>query len=132
MELNHLVSQTLTDLIQLVIIAVGGVVIQYLRKRLSQQQIEKAKQIAEIAVKAAEAIGAANGLDGKAKFQQALQMARDLAAKYGIIFTDAEWQALIEAAVHSLKDLGEELEAKPQDGPKDPEQPQPQPQPSGG
>lgn len=107
--MEHLIPQTITDLVQLALVAICGYLVKYLREHLTQPQIDKAVQIAQIAVKAAEAIGAANGFDGKAKFQQALEMARTLAASHSIKFTDEEWQALIEAAVHTLKAGYDEL-----------------------
>ncbi|MGB9781483.1 MAG: phage holin, LLH family [Moorellaceae bacterium] len=109
--MEQLITKTLTDLIQLIIVVLGGMLINYLRKKFTQQQIDQALQIAEIAVKAAEAIGAANGFDGKAKFQQALVFVKQLAAKHGINLTDEQWQGIIEAAVHQLKALGEELKS---------------------
>jgi len=111
--MDQLIAQLITDLVKLIIVAVGGYLVAWLRSKLSQDQIRKAMQIAGIAVKAAEAIGAAQGLDGKAKMQQALNTARTVAAKYGIRFTDEEWQALLEQAVHELKTLGDELHAVP-------------------
>lgn len=109
MDINAIIAQTLTDVIRLVIAVLGGMLINYLHKHLTQQQLNKAWETATIAVKAAEAIGYANGFDGKAKFQQALTLARSTAEKYGIRLTDAQWQALIEAAVQELKVLHGEL-----------------------
>ncbi len=109
--MEHLVAQVLTDLIRLIIVVIGTMLINYIRQHLSQQQINKAIEIAILAVKAAEAIGYACGLDSKAKFQEALQLARTTAARYGIRFTDDEWRALIEAAVQELKTIGAELHA---------------------
>ncbi len=99
---SSLVAALLNDLIRLVILAVGGYVVAYVRGHYSAQQIALAREIAADAVTFAEQVAKALNLDSAAKFQHALAYARQLAARAGLKFTDAQWQGLIEAAVHDL------------------------------
>ena len=107
--LQDLIFRTLMDLTQLLILVLGGMVIAYLKRRFSLQQLEKAREIAYIAVQAVEMIAKVNGFDSKQKFEKAMAFVKEFAAKHGLKLTDEQWQALIEAAVHQLRVLDEEI-----------------------
>jgi hypothetical protein len=64
-----------------------------------------ARQAAMQAVQAAEQIG---GSDGRQKFSNALERARDLT---GNRLTDEQWRTLIESAVKDFKSWGQEIKA---------------------
>jgi len=109
MEVNELLVGILTNLVLFVIAVAGGYIVRWLKQHLTQRQIELGLEIAAIAVQAAEQIGYATGQNGPGKFAEAMAYARSLAARYGVKFSDEEWAALIERAVHQLKVLGDEL-----------------------
>lgn len=106
---QDLVFRVLLDVIQLSVIVLGGMAIAYLKKHFTQQQLEKAREVAFTAVQAVEMIAKTYGYDSRQKFEKALSFVKSLAAKHGISLTDQQWQALIEAAVLQLKALGQEI-----------------------
>lgn len=108
-SINAQITQILSNLVLLILLAIGTYVVQYLKRRFSQQQIALAMEIVEIAVEAVEQIAQASGIKGKEKLREAIGRARDFAAKYGIRYTDEQWATLIEQAVKQLKEFEREL-----------------------
>lgn len=107
--LQDYIFRTLVDLIQLLILVLGGMAVVYLRRHFSLQQLDKAREITYIAVNAVEMIARACNFDSKQKFEKAMAFVKEFAAKHGLKLTDEQWQVLIEAAVHRLKVVEEEL-----------------------
>lgn len=105
----ELVTGILMSLLQLLFLAVGGFAVRYLKANTSQKSLDLAKDIAQVAVEAAEQLAAAGKIDYTKKFETAIVLARDQANKWGLNFTDSQWEGFIEAAVKSMKELGEEL-----------------------
>ena len=83
------------------------------RIRFGEEQIETAKNIAAIIVDAVEAMGAAGIINYKGKFAEALRRVKDMATAKNIVLTDDQWQSMIEAAVASMKRIGDELKKAP-------------------
>lgn len=109
---NEMLVRLLTNIVLLIFSLVGGYIVAWLKKNLTAQQLATAADIATIAVRAAEQIGYTQGFDGREKLQKALDTAKELARQYGIVFTDDQWNALLEQAVQQLKALDEELHTK--------------------
>lgn len=96
----------LTALLAIIAVAIPAItapLIAYLRKRFTAQQLADAIRIGRTAVLAAEQVAARSGFDGRGKFLDALAQARRLAAAQGFDLTDAQWGAIIEAAVLRLR-----------------------------
>lgn len=114
-EIQKLTAEILTGILQLAIIVVGGMVVKFFKAKVSQQQLEFAMNIANVAVQAAEQLAAAGKIEYARKFETAIALARNQAKKWGFNFTDDQWKGFIEAAVKSMKELGEELWPPPDD-----------------
>ena len=112
-RITEAISQILIALLQVLGVILAGWAAKYVKARFTQTQIEKAERIAEIVVNAVEQMAAANGINYQAKFEEALKMARELAAGQGLAFNDAQWEGLIEAAVKQMKDIGTEIKKAP-------------------
>jgi len=96
----------LKDLITLAGTVLLGVVTNYVHKHYTAKQLQTANGIAGIAVTFVEQVADALGIKvSSQKYQMALDKAKELAAHIGIHLTDAQWQALIEAAVGEAKDV---------------------------
>ncbi len=109
MDTNQLIVDIATKVVYLLLILVGNLIRVWLTKSIEQGKLNQALEIAEIAVKATEAIAATKGWNSKDKLNNALLMAREFAEKYGVKFKDEEWRVLIEQAVLILKSNYEEL-----------------------
>lgn len=104
--------------ILLALLKVLGVVLaawgtKFVRGRFTADQMKKATDIANIVVAAAEQMAAVGQIDYKSKFDRAFAMARDFAAAQGIAFTDEQWKGLLEAAVKTMADMGDEIKQAP-------------------
>jgi hypothetical protein len=106
---EDLIAQTLTNLVQLVIIFVGGLLVRYLKSNYTSTQLKRAMAIADTVVRAVEMIAVAYGFSPQEKMKKAVEMAKVFAQNHGLKLTDEQWQTMIEAAVHQMKVLGEEL-----------------------
>jgi hypothetical protein len=100
------------------LIGIFGVLIEYWAKKLVQanftaKQIQIAQDVAIVIVDAVEEMGAAGIIDYKSKFAAALRRVKDLAASKGVVFSDEQWGSFLEAAVASMKSLGEEIKKAP-------------------
>lgn len=104
-----LIASILLGLLQLLLLVVGGYAVSWLKANVSRKALDLAQSIAQVAVQAAEQLAAANKIDYKKKFETAIMLARDQAKKWGLNFTDSQWEGFIEAAVKQMKELGEEL-----------------------
>lgn len=82
-----------------------AVITASLKQRFTGIQMDRAKQIAEIAVTFAEQIQITLGAKGPVKYASALTKAKEIAAKAGITMTDAQWQGLIEASLKELSSV---------------------------
>ncbi|NPV30493.1 MAG: hypothetical protein HPY58_12765 [Firmicutes bacterium] len=107
------VQEILIGCIQIVILVGATYVAKWVKAHVSKKQMDLAVDIARVAVAAVEQLAASRQIDIRKKFDEALKMARDQAAKYGLAFTDEQWRAIIEAAVKAMKDAGEEIKAAP-------------------
>lgn len=100
------------------LIGVFGVLIEHWAKKLVQanftaKQIQIAQDVAAVIVDAVEEMGAAGIIDYKGKFSEALERVKDMVADKGIVFSDEQWGSFLEAAVASMKSLGDEIEKAP-------------------
>lgn len=108
-KVQEILVNLLLAIVQLLIVGVGTVAVQWIRSKLSARQLELGLSIAHIAVAASEQLAASMQIDLHQKYAYALEMARDQAAKFGLQFTDDQWETLIESAVKEMKYLGAEL-----------------------
>jgi hypothetical protein len=122
---EQVVAGILLNVILALISAFGTYAVAWLRKNISQKNLSTALSIAKIAVKAAESVGTAYGYDSKAKFEYAMNAARQVGEAHGIKFTDVQWESFIEQAHHELTVLEQELEKGPTVDPNQPAMPEP-------
>ena len=108
-EMQALVAEILTSLVKLLVLVIGGLVVNYVKANVSKKNLDLAMSVANLAVQAVEQLAASKQIDVKEKFDKALMLARDQAAKWGLAFTDDQWEGFIEAAVKAMKDAGGEL-----------------------
>jgi hypothetical protein len=111
-RLIEAIQEILLAVLKVLAFVIGTYGAKYLKARFTEAQIDKGERIAEIVVNAVEQMAVANQIDYKAKFAEALKMARELAAGNGVAFTDEQWTGLIEAAVAGMKQIGGELKPK--------------------
>lgn len=81
---------------------ITGVLVPYLRSRISEQDLWKARQIAEFAVAAVEQLAPRTGDGARVKFDRAMERAYELAKSHGIELSAEEWRTLIEQAVYEM------------------------------
>ena len=108
------IQEILIGLIQIIAIVAATYAAKYVKAHVSQKQMELAMNVASIAVNAVEQLAASKQIDIKEKFNKALMFARDGAAKYGLAFSDDQWEQLIEATVKALKDAETEIKTSPE------------------
>jgi PIN domain nuclease of toxin-antitoxin system len=108
------IQEVLIGLIQILALILATYAAKYVKAHVSAKQMDLAMSVAQIAVQAVEQLAASKQIDLKDKYSKALMLARDGAAKYGLKFTDDQWEQLIEAAVKSMKDAGEEIVSAPE------------------
>lgn len=108
-EMQVLVAEILTSLIKLLVLVIGGLVVNYVKANVSRKQLDLAMTVADLAVQAVEQLADAGKIEYKKKFETAIALGRDQAAKWGLTFTDEQWKGFIEAAVKAMKDTGKEL-----------------------
>lgn len=97
-------NQTVLNLVMQIVITivipvVGGYAVTFLSKHMTAKQIETAQNVAKIGVTYAEQLGVPNS----DKFTAAFNTAKSFAGKYGLKFTDEQWESMIEAAVKEGK-----------------------------
>ena len=105
MNVQQIISSGLSDIamsLASILIGMGG---YYLKKHFSAKQIATAAGIAEEAVRFVAQAALQFGLTtNEAKYQKALERAKELAAKIGISLTDNQWETLLESAYKQVKD----------------------------
>jgi hypothetical protein len=107
MDINIIVS----NLILAVLAAVLGWLGTVVRRRFRPSQIGMGQQIAMAAVQAVEQIAKTVNFDSAAKKSHAMDYAKQFAEKEGLYLTDAQWDALIEAAVGQMSQWWKSLPA---------------------
>lgn len=112
-EIQDILTKLFIAIINLVILGLGYLGAKWAKANVSQKNMDLALNIAAVVVAAVEQLAAAGKIDYKRKMELAIQMARDQAAKWGLTFTDEQWQAILEAAVKAMKDAGEEIKKAP-------------------
>ncbi len=95
--LTQIISETLLILIQLIILIIGGVIIQYVREKIGEENFQLLYSLSKTVVIAVEqSIGAGHGADKK---QEALQTLRNLTRGK---LTEEQLERMIEAAVYEM------------------------------
>lgn len=112
-EIQDILTKLFIAIVNLVILGLGYLGAKWAKANVSQKNMDLAINIAAVVVAAVEQLAAAGKIDYKRKMEMAIQMARDQAAKWGLTFTDEQWQAILEAAVKAMKDAGEEIKRAP-------------------
>lgn len=112
-EIQDILTKLFIAIVNLVILGLGYLGAKWAKANVSQKNMDLALNIAAVVVAAVEQLAAAGKIDYKRKMEMAIQMARDQAAKWGLTFTDEQWQAILEAAVKAMKDAGEEIKRAP-------------------
>lgn len=96
--------QALYPILLAVITAAAGALSQrlfaYLSAHFSEQQLSLGREIASHAVEFVEQVF--KDVHGPEKLNAALRQAKEFGAKYGVRYTDEQWKALIEAALHDF------------------------------
>jgi len=112
-EIQDILTKLFIAIVNLVILGLGYLGAKWAKANVSQKNMDLALNIAAVVVAAVEQLAAAGKIDYKRKMEMAIQMAREQAAKWGLTFTDEQWQAILEAAVKAMKDAGEEIKRAP-------------------
>lgn len=112
-EIQDILTKLFIAIVNLVILGLGYLGAKWAKANVSQKNMDLALNIAAVVVAAVEQLAAAGKINYKRKMEMAIQMARDQAAKWGLTFTDEQWQAILEAAVKAMKDAGEEIKRAP-------------------
>lgn len=112
-EIQDILTKLFIAIVNLVILGLGYLGAKWAKANVSQKNMDLALNIAAVVVAAVEQLAAAGKIDYKRKMEMAIQVARDQAAKWGLTFTDEQWQAILEAAVKAMKDAGEEIKRAP-------------------
>ncbi len=89
---------------------ITGALVPYLRSRMSEQDLWKARQIAEFAVAAVEQLAPESGAKAREKFDDAMGRAYELARTHGIDLSAEEWRTLIEQAVYEMNRAAEAID----------------------
>lgn len=98
-QIQTVILNTLQDLAMAVIPVVGAYAVAFIRKHMTTNQIETAKNVASISVKYAQQLDICNS----DKFASALATAKSFASSHGLKLTDEQWRSLIEASVNECK-----------------------------
>lgn len=106
-------QEILIGLIQVLALVIATYAAKWVKAHVSAKQMELGMNIAGLAVAAVEQLAASKQIDIEEKYSKALMLARDQAAKYGLTFSEAQWEGLVEAAVKAMKDAGEEIKTAP-------------------
>jgi hypothetical protein len=114
-EIQDILIKLLIAVINVIILGIGYLGAKWAKANVSQKNMDLAINVAQVAVGAAEQLADAGKIEYKKKFETAIALARDQAAKYGLKFTDEQWKALLEASVKAMKDAGEEIKTAPED-----------------
>lgn len=112
-EIQDILVKLLIAAINLLILGLGYLGARWAKANVSQKNMDLALNIAAVVVGAVEQLAAAGNVDYKRKMEMAIQMARDQAAKWGLTFTDEQWQALLESAVKAMNQAGEDIKHAP-------------------
>jgi uncharacterized protein YijF (DUF1287 family) len=97
------VAAVLANVALMLVLALIAYGVKSLRAHASTRQVALFETLAHIGVTAAQQVGSTLNLDPKAKFIAAAVSLRELAAQHGYKLTDEQVTALIEKAVHDLK-----------------------------
>ena len=106
-------QEVLIGLIRIIALVVATYAAKWVKAHVSAKQLELGENIAGLAVAAVEQLAASKQINLDEKFSTAVKFARDQAAKYGLAFSDGQWEGLVEAAVKAMKDAGEEIKIAP-------------------
>lgn len=90
--------------------AAGTYLAKLFRGHLSDSELNRARQIASVAVNAAEQLGIGK-LTGKGKSALAAIAVSDLGPAHGINLTAAQWSTFIESEVAQMHQFGDQLTA---------------------
>lgn len=112
-DIQPLISQALTDVVQLLIVVALGFAVSWLRAHLGAKRLALAANIAAKAVYAVEQVAPGLKVKGAAKLTRALGEARRLAAAHGLALTNEQWTTLIEDAVATMKAAWHEIKSDP-------------------
>ena len=97
--MNEILFEVLTRLVLAVVAVAGYYLTAWLRARFTTEQLTKAEDIARIAVVAVEQVMSKLEHSPAERFDAALIRAKELAARYGLVLTDEQWESMIESAV---------------------------------
>lgn len=91
---------------------ITGAVALLAHAHITQKTLDKAVNIAHMAVNAVEQIAPALGIKGSAKLSKAIDFAKGLAKDVGVKLSDTQWTSLIEDAVSVFNQSIGKLPAK--------------------
>lgn len=112
-EIQDILTKLFIAIINLVILGLGYLGAKWAKANVSQKNMDLALNSAAVVVGAVEQLAAAGKIDYRRKMELAIQMARDQAAKWGLTFSDEQWEAILESAVKAMKDAGDEIKKAP-------------------
>ena len=95
------VTPILNAIIALAVTIITSVLIPYIRKRFSAEQLAEIQSWVKIAVAAAEQI-----YNGQGRGPEKLKYVKAWLAEHGITYNESELDAMIEAQVYALKGAG--------------------------
>ena len=96
-------SEVVITVVGAVLTGVMAYAMRWIRAHIRTTDLVLATDVARAAVQAVEQISHGHGWMPEAKYADALKYAHRLADVAGVKLTDQQWQALVEKAVHELK-----------------------------
>jgi hypothetical protein len=81
----------------------------WLEARLGKEKLQSAIMMTEVIASGVEQVAGRFGWDSKSKLDQAVSRLREWAKKQGIIYTDEQWQMIVERTVLALSKTWQEL-----------------------
>lgn len=112
---NPAVVTGIVGLLTTVLAWLGVKLRAWLEAKLGRERLQSSLMMAEVIASGVEQVASKFGWDSKTKLEQATTRLREWAKKQGIIYSDDQWQMIVERTVLALSKVWSDLQSeKPQ------------------
>ncbi len=112
---NPAVVAGIVGLLTTVLAWLGVKLRAWLEAKLGRERLQSSLMMAEVIAYGVEQVASKFGWDSKTKLEQATTRLREWAKKQGIIYSDDQWQMIVERTVLALSKVWSDLKSeKPQ------------------
>ncbi len=112
---NPAVVAGIVGLLTTVLAWLGVKLRAWLEAKLGRERLQSSLMMAEVIASGVEQVASKFGWDSKTKLEQATTRLREWAKKQGIIYSDDQWQMIVERTVLALSKVWSDLKSeKPQ------------------